>query len=209
MQEMEKEIKEMKTLSSILILGGLALQLVSCDETEEKPIVWGTLQTDASQNVKTIHGLTLGQTNADYTGYCRYENKKFSFALGEDAPPLTDFYYSIEGVDGPPSENPYTDDGELRTDDDKHFETGQIWTTEGAWDLKEDLILDEYCKVVLFAEAGPSDLTPKEFGKKTFQYVVKINCQGGLDFIPNEYDAAAGPDLTGFRLELWFDNCDS
>ena len=199
----------MKSLTQGLVLAVALSQLISCDDSEKMPTAWGTMKTDSSPKETEVNGVTLGQSNADYQGFCRYKNKKFSFAIGEKAPPSTNLYWFLDGIEGPPSKNPYDDAGELRTDDDKNLKSGEIWTTEGAWVLSEDLVDNDKCNVVLFAEGDSGDLTPKKYGKKHFQYVLKIICHGGLDNIPNEYDPTAGPDLTGFVVELWFDHCDS
>lgn len=194
----------MKRVFFNLILGVLVSQLISCDESTEETLVWGTVHALADS--KTVNGFSLGDEGSDLVGYCRYENKKFSFAIGDAMPANTDFYYTIVGVKGPPSSKPY-ENGELRTDDDKSFTGGEIWTNQGAWMLDSDGINDEKCKVVLFAEAGSGDLTPKKFSKKPFQYVLKIDCIDGLNSVPNIH--SAGFELDGFEVELWFDNCDS
>lgn len=197
----------MKYLIVVFIYGILTCALLSCgNDGDDTQMVWGVIKVDTTPNDKVIKGASLAQSGADYRGFCKYENKKFSFGIG-DPPPVTDFRVEMSGIEGPPSENPYTEDGTLRSDETGHFTKGQIWNQQGGYIIEESSIIEDRCQVVLFAAAGSGDLTPKEYGKKKFQYVVKVDCLAGLDSIPSEYDDA-GQALTGFELELWFNNCD-
>ena len=197
----------MKYLLVVFLQGVLACAMLSCgDDGDDTQMVWGVIKVDTSPKDKVIKGATLAQDGADYRGFCRYEGNKFSFGIG-DPPPVTDFRIEMSGIKGPPSENPYLEDGTLRSDETGSFAAGQIWNQQGGYVISDEDIREDRCYVVLFAAAGSGDLTPKEYGKKKFQYVVKVDCLGGLEPIVSQYDDA-GQELTGFQLELWFDNCD-
>ncbi len=196
----------MKHLLAVLITGALSCALFSCDDAQPMTTAWGMMKVDASPEDKVINGVTLAQDGANYKGYCSYKNKRFSFGIGDQPP--TDFRFEISGIKGAPSENPYKKDGSLRSNEERTFTKGQIWNREGGWLFDKSNIIEENCLATLFAKSGSGDLTPKKFGKKRFQYVVKMVCHNGLDSIESEYDAAGTP-LTGFEFELWFDNCDS
>jgi hypothetical protein len=198
----------MRGLFIKIVIVAVCFSLASCEETEKETMVWGTIQVDAASSATRLDGGTLAEKGADYVGSCKLENNRFSFAIGSATKNnLTgaDFYYEILGIEGPPSKNPYTDTGDPRDNEERSMRSGYVWINVGEWRFNSDDILEERCRVSLFAEAGSGDLTPLSYGKKSFQYLVKITCPGGLDYVPN---SQVGPELTGINAELWFANCD-
>lgn len=190
-----------------LVLVSLFAQMLSCVEVNDETKVWGTIQVDTMATATRLDGETLAPKGADLVGSCKLENNRFGFTLGSNNKNSVtggDFYYEIYGIPGPPSQDPYTEGGALRSNENRSFTSGYVWVKTGEWSIAADDILDN-CDVSLFAAAGPNDFTPLSFGKKEFEYVVKIDCYGGLDYIPNNQ---VGQDLAGIRAELWFANCD-
>ncbi len=189
---------------------------ISCDETVNPTMVWGTVWARGINGTVALQGATLGESlaDADMIGSCSYENNKFSFVVGRDLPKSIDwdkeYFFEIKGIQGPPSKKPYLADGTLREDDQSTFTEGRIYTVSGAWIFQEKNIVADKCKVVLFAEAETGDLTPKEYGKSPFDYVVKIDCTAGLENVESQLSGATKNDiLTGFNVMLWFKNCES
>ena len=197
----------MKLFWYLVTLVATILNSISCNDSgSDTTTVWGTMKADTPSPATVLNGNTIGDNGADYKGFCRYKDKKFSFSIGD--PPPTTLYFEINDIEGPPSEDPYLEGETLRTDDNKFFYSGTIWNKDGAWAFSPDDIIDDRCKVLLFSTGGEGDRTPKKFGKKSFQYVVKIDCHTGLNKVPNEYDDASF-ELSGFEIELWFSNCDT
>ena len=209
----------MKTKTIIGAWIVLSMSLLSCEETSKPPTVWGTLSalgtlTDTGESGPvTVNGATLGEGDGDLVGFCRYQDGVLNFTVGSDttggASLSSDFYFSITGVEGPPSENPYDSDGLPRDDETRGFTGGNIRTGEGEWIFDQEDMLDDRCTVTLFAEASSGDLTPLEYGKERFDYLVVIDCGRGLDSVPSQISPNdSGAVLYGFDVSLWFKNCE-
>ncbi len=207
----------MRSFITRLTVGACLLVMSSCEQEAAETWVWGTFVPDSNGASETpIDGSeerplsgTLAAKSADYIGSCVYAEKRFSFTVASknrnNLGPA-DFYFEINNINGPPSKNPYTAQGAPREDEERAFRSGYIWTAVGGWTIQPDDIIENRCRVVLFSEAGSGDLTPVKFGKKSFQYLVKIECPAGLDSIESSM-----PDrweLNGLNAELWFDNCE-
>ena len=208
----------MRSLFGKLVVVTLVLPLLSCKEEVDETWVWGTFVPDSNAASETpvqgsaerpLNG-SLMEKGGNYMGSCVYASKRFSFTVASGSKGnlgVSDFYFEINGISGPPSKDPYDAQGVPREDEEGSLRSGYIWTNVGEWSFQPDDIIEDRCLVTLFSEAGPGDLTPVRFGKKPFQYLVKIDCIAGLDGIPNSISDAA-VDLNGFTAELWFDNCD-
>ena len=210
----------MKTKTAIGMGIALSVCLLSCDEAGPPPMVWGTLsslgtRTDTGESGPiTVNGVTLGEGDKELIGFCRYRDGTFDFAVGADTDGATalssDYYFSISGVEGPPSENPYGSDGLPREDESRSFSGGNIRTGAGSWLFSKEDMLDGRCTVTLFSEASSGDLTPREYGKERFDYLVIIDCGLGLDSVPSQIAPEdAGAMLRGLDVTLWFKNCES
>ena len=210
----------MKIKTAIGIGFALSLGLLSCDEQTNPPMVWGTLsalgtRTDSGESGPiTVNGSTLGEGDQELVGFCRYKDGVFDFAVGSDTAGgtalSTDYYFAISGVEGPPSENPYTSDGTPREDETRGFTDGNIRTDAGSWIFDEGDMVDDRCTVTLFSQASSGDLTPLEYGKKRFDYLVIIDCGLGLNSVPSQIAPEdQGAMLQGFDVTLWFKNCQS
>jgi hypothetical protein len=199
----------MKNISVMTGAAFLALGFWSCDEPKESAVAWGTITADGiegSQGIDSAEGLSLDSAS----GYCRYQDNKFSFALGTRLPgqlaSSSDYYLIINDIEGPPSPRPYNSNGTPRTDEDRSFGGGTIYAEKNSRDFAQEDMIEGQCRVVLFAEAALGDLTPVAYGKSQFQYLVSIDCTGGLKPLSTEVTPI---DINGFSLTLWFDNCEA
>jgi hypothetical protein len=203
---MKKISATIKTALSMAAIVGVA----SCTESKESVVVWGTVWAtgiDGSKGIDSPDGLTLGEGGSD--GYCRYQNNQFSFALGTKAPghleSSEDYYLIVDNIEGPPSTKPYDKDGVPRSDENRTFTGGTVYTNLNSRSFTEHDMIEGQCIATLFAEAEEGDLTPVAYGKNRFQYLVNIDCVDGLE---PQSDPVTPIDINGFSATLWFDNCE-
>jgi hypothetical protein len=184
------------------------LVTLSCKEDEKTTRVWGTIRANAAPEDTVLHGETLGETGTDLIGYCRLTDNRFSFAFATDSKihlSSGDFYYEILGVEGPPSEGANDENGVLRENEDRTFKSVYIWLDSGEWRFDQGAMIEDECRVSLFAKSASGDLTSLDFGKETFQYALGIDCFNGLNPVEN---TTANDSLTGIRATLWFNHCE-
>ena len=192
----------------------------SCGDETRAPMVWGsavapgTTDSEGKSGPVKIYGYTLGDSGEDGFGYCRYSDNKFSFAFGTKNPAAlsysSDYYFSITGVEGPPSAEPYDENGEPRTDEKRTFESGEIYTSAGTWHFDQGDMKPDRCLAVVFATGGTGNLTTLEFGKQPFDYLVNIDCDFGLNGVPSDLaPTEPASELSGFSMTVWFKNCES
>lgn len=197
----------------------LAVGLFSCDDAAEVPVVWGSVlslgtKDESGKNGPVVlNGLTLGEKDGYLVGYCKYKNGNFSFGLGTAYPGSisvsTDYYFSLDEIEGPPAAEPYDANGLPRTDETRAFTGGEIYTSSGAWVFGKSDMIEDRCLAVVFAKGSAGNLTPLEYGKTQFDYLVNIDCDGGLNHVPSMLAPGdPGSELNGFIMTLWFKNCE-
>lgn len=197
----------------------LAVGMISCDEEANPPMVWGSVSALGTKDASgkngpvILNGLTLGEKGGYLVGYCKYKDEKFSFGFGTASPSnissSSDYYFSIDGIKGPPAAAPYDADGLPRTDETRTFTNGEMHTSAGAWVFDQSDMIDDRCLVVVFAEGSTGNLTPLDYGKAQFDYLVNIDCEYGLDNVPSQYAPDdRGSELDGFVMTLWFKDCE-
>lgn len=201
--------------TTLIIASSLLLfsWLTSCEKSEKSATAWGTFSVAGvsdTQTLSTTQGLTLEEEGSGGTGYCRYRDGKFSFAVGTKSPTnvasTADYYLQINNIEGPPSQDPYNDEGEPRTDENRTFSGGSFYTSMNTRLFDEDDMISDRCIVQLFSEASAGDLTPLEYGKNMFDYLVVIDCTAGLTPLST---TSSPTDINGFTMSLWFENCET
>ena len=197
-----------------------AVTTISCKEDSKASVVWGSVSALGTEDIHgnkgpvTVNGYTLGKSGEDLVGFCQYKDGEFSFAFGSDSPTnftlSTDYYFTISGIEGPPSDAPYDADGNPRTDEGRSFANGEIYTSAGAWHIDEEYKIPGECLVGGFAKGTEGNLTPLEFGKKPFDYMVNIDCDQGLTGVPSELEPTEpAAELGGFKMTVWFKGCET
>jgi hypothetical protein len=196
----------------ILVVTLLAFAALACEETVAKTKVWGEMQCDTRPKKWLLDGDTT-ETGLEYDVECSLKDGRFSFLVktgnvGNLSP--EGVYYQLFGI-GPVSENgppegAYVANYEVKEGFDGSLGGGQVAFGPNSWSFSSDKIIDDRCAVTSFYEALDGELTPPEYGNEKFDYVLKIQCTPGLDYVPGS-NASSG-DLTGVDLVLWFDNCD-
>ncbi len=193
----------MKTVLRGMIVGAMVFALLSCDEETKPAYVNGTINCSQCQEL-TFDG-TLKKSGAKYYGYCQYTDGEFKFEVGHadeaSVEGATKAYLYIKGIPGEPVQGVFDELKQVKDDEALYTDFGQITLKNvNTYNIGSGE-LDDSCAVELFAEPAEGELIPVI--AKSFDYYVRINCQG-LDAV---MDPDSSVSLTSIRLEFYLDNC--
>ncbi len=148
---------------------------------------------------------TLYESGADYYGYFQYSDGEFEFEVGHDdeahVSGATEAYLYVTGIPGEPVQGVFDELGQPKDDEALFTDFGHITLKNvNTFDIGSSE-LDSTCAVELFAEPAEGELIP--IIAKSFDYYVRINCQG----LDNVMDPDSSVQLDSIRLEFYLDNC--
>jgi hypothetical protein len=202
-----KESDAMKAIVPVILFAALACGLVSCEEETVPSRVNGYIRCGQCQGEFPVDG-NLAESNAKYYGYCEKDGDNLTFVVATDdkahATSSSDFYFRLEGVQGPPTvgyHDPAAAAGVPKDDDALHtgFTSCTIKNVNEYSFGPDDAASPELCMVQLYAEAGEGELDPNQ---KQFDYFVWFKCQ------TISVAAVGGAEtLTSVESELFFANC--
>ncbi len=188
----------------------LAISFVACKEEPRETQVWGKFFCDQCTGGFIPEG-TLGTGGQNYFGWCRTTETGLDFIVAEADPTSasfsTEFYFELNGVEGPANVGVYDETGMVLDDPNLYTTFSSFRVKNGnEWELNsEDLDENDACRVRLFAEAGEEELTPAddfEGEPEPFEYFVLLECTG------LSVPSGSGVTLTGTTMRVWFDECD-
>ncbi len=194
----------MKTVLWGMIVGVMAFALLSCDEEVKPAYVNGSI--NCSQCEELNFDGSLAKSGAKYFGYCQKSDDEFKFEVGHadesSVSGATKAYLYMNGIPGEPVQGVFDELGQKPKDDEALFTTfGHITLKNvNTYNIGSNQ-LDSSCNVELFAEPAEGELIP--LIAKSFDYYVRLNCQGLEDVT----DPDSSVSINSIRLEFYLDNC--
>ena len=194
----------MKKMIPAFVLA-LAFAAVSC-ETPSKPTnVVGTIRCSSCSDTFSVNG-DLSEGSAKYFGYCEVDaEENLTVVVGTDdrshATSASDFYLSVTGVVGPPTEGVFDGSGDPKLDESLFttFQSGRIKNVNEYAFSPDDASDPDLCNVNLYAVPLEGELDPN---REEFDYYLFLDCHS-LDVPP-----ISGPsNLTWVEAELYLGNC--
>ena len=193
----------MKTVFGVMIVGVMVFALLSCDEEVKPAYVNGTINCSQCQELK-FDG-TLAKSGAKYYGYCQKKDDEFKFEVGHadeaHVEGATKAYLYMSGIPGEPVQGVFDELGQPKDDETLFTDFGHITLKNtNTYNIGSGELSDS-CAVELFAEPLDGELIPVV--AKSFDYYVRLNCQGLQDVV----DPDSSVQLDSLRLEFYLDNC--